>query len=88
MLHQKKNADYGLPIDAPVDVENVESTGLTSADLSKEDEDTDVWINIQKGLEIRANDSFRLTELNDDGRPITATWSSLRGHFSDYPDFR
>ncbi len=63
-------------------VENVDSTGLTLADLYKEDEATDAWINIQKGLEVRANGSFRLTELNDDGEPVTSAWSSIPNRFT------
>ena len=63
-------------------VENVDSTGLTLADLYKEDEATDAWINIQQDLEVRANGSFRLTELNDDGEPITTTWSSIPNRFT------
>ena len=63
-------------------VENVDSTGLTLADLYKEDEATDAWINIQKDLEVRANGSFRLTELNDDGEPVTSAWSSIPNRFT------
>ena len=58
-------------------VENVATTGLTLADLYKEDAATEVWINIQKDLEVWANLSFRLTELNDNGEPITSAWSSI-----------
>ncbi len=63
-------------------VENVDSTGLTLADLYQEDEVTDAWINIQKGLEVRANGSFRLTELNDNGEPVTSAWSSIPNRFT------
>ena len=63
-------------------VENVDSTGLTLADLYKEDKATDAWINIQKDLEVRANGSFRLTELNEDGEPVTSAWSSIPNRFT------
>ncbi len=64
-------------------VESVESTGLTLADLYNEDEATDAWIDIQKDLEVRANDTFRLTALNDDGEPITSAWSSIPNRFTE-----
>ena len=58
-------------------VENVDSSGLSLTDFYEEDEATVEWINIQKEMEIRANDSFRLTGLNENGEPITSAWSSI-----------
>lgn len=62
-------------------VENVDTTGLSLTDLYEEDTATDAWTNIQKDLEVRANGSFRLTELNDDGEPITSAWSSIPNRY-------
>lgn len=62
-------------------VENVDATGLTLADLYKDDSATAEWISIQKDLEIRANSSFRLTEVNEKGKPLTSGWSSIPNLF-------
>jgi hypothetical protein len=62
-------------------LEDVKSTGLTLADLYVDDSATDVWINIQKDLEIRANDSFQLSELDDSSNPIISEWSSIPNQF-------
>jgi hypothetical protein len=64
-------------------LEAIESTGLTLADLYKDDAATDAWINIQKDLEVRANRSFQLTELDDLGKPITSAWSSIPNRFAN-----
>ena len=62
-------------------IEDVKSTGLTLADLYVDDSDTDVWINIQIELEFRANDAFRITELDDSSRPDQTGWSSIPNQF-------
>jgi hypothetical protein len=62
-------------------LEDVNSTGLTLADFYVDDIETDVWINIQKELEIRANDAFQLTELDDLSNPIQSGWSSIPNQF-------
>ena len=62
-------------------LEDIKSTGLTLADFYVDDSETDVWINIQKDLEIRANDTFQLTELDDSSNPIQSGWSSIPNHF-------
>ena len=62
-------------------LEDVKSAGLTLADLYVDDSATDVWINIQKDLEIRANDSFQLTHLDESGKPIILGWSSIPNQF-------
>ncbi len=58
-------------------VEDLESIGLTLADLYKNDSETQEWINIQEKLAVRANSSFQLAELDDNGQPINSTWSSM-----------
>ena len=62
-------------------VENVDTTGLTLADLYQDDAATAEWISIQKDLEIRANRSFRLTELNEKGKPLSSGWSTIPNLF-------
>jgi hypothetical protein len=62
-------------------IEDVKSAGLTLADLYVDDSETDVWISIQKDLESRANDAFRITELDDSSRPIQSGWSSIPNLF-------
>jgi len=62
-------------------LEDVRSTGLTLADLYDGDSDTEVWINIQKDLEKRANDAFQLTELDDSSNPVQSGWSSIPSQF-------
>ena len=62
-------------------MEDVKSAGLTLADLYVDDSETDVWINIQKDLEFRANDAFRITELDDSSRPVQSGWSSIPNQF-------
>ncbi|MFT5501347.1 MAG: hypothetical protein ACI88G_001484 [Woeseiaceae bacterium] len=62
-------------------LEDVKSAGLTLADLYVDDSETDVWINIQRDLEFRANDAFRITELDDSSRPIQSGWSSIPNQF-------
>ena len=62
-------------------IEDVKSTGLTIADFYVDDFDTEVWSNIQKDLEMRANDAFRLTELDDSGKQIQSGWSSIPNQF-------
>ena len=58
-------------------VEDAESIGLTLADLYRDDKPTDAWLNTQRELEIRANSSFRLAEIDKAGRPVESTWSSI-----------
>jgi hypothetical protein len=62
-------------------IEDVKSTGLTIADFYVDDFETELWINIQKDLEIRANDAFQLTELDDSSNPIQSGWSSIPNQF-------
>ena len=62
-------------------IEDVKSAGLTLADLYVDDAETDVWIKIQKDLEFRANDAFRITELDDSSRPVQSGWSSIPNQF-------
>ena len=62
-------------------VEDVAATGLTLDDLYQGDSATQDWIDIQKQLEIRANQSFRLTTLNADDMPDAAGWSSIPNTF-------
>lgn len=63
-------------------LEDVKSTGLALADFYVDDSETDVWINIQKDLEIRANDAFQLTELDDSSNPIHSEWSPIPNQFT------
>lgn len=63
-------------------LEAIESTGLTLADLYNDDAATDAWINIQRDLEVRANSSFQLTELDDSGKPNNLAWSSIPNRFA------
>lgn len=58
-------------------VENVDATGLSLTDFYQEDAATAEWTDVQKELEVRANDSFRLTGLDENGDPITSAWSSI-----------
>ena len=58
-------------------VEDAESIGLALADLYRDDSPTDAWLDIQRGLEVRANGSFRLAEIDNTGRPDESTWSSI-----------
>ena len=58
-------------------VEDAESIGLTLADLYRDDSPTDAWLNIQRELEVRANGSFRLAEIDKTGRIDASTWSSI-----------
>ena len=58
-------------------VEDAESIGLPLADLYRDDSPTDAWLNIQRKLEIQANSSFRLAEIDKTGRPDGSTWSSI-----------
>ena len=62
-------------------IEDVKSVGFALADFYVDDSETDVWINIQKELEIRANDAFRITELDDSSRPVQSEWSSIPNLF-------
>jgi hypothetical protein len=62
-------------------IEDVKSTGLTIADFYVDDFETELWVNIQKDLEIRANDAFQLTELDDSSNPIHSGWSSIPNQF-------
>lgn len=64
-------------------IEDVKSAGLTLADLYVDDAETDVWIKIQKDLEFRANDAFRITELDDSSRPVQSEWSSIPNRFME-----
>lgn len=61
--------------------ESVKSTGLTLRDLYVDDRATDAWIEIQKDLEVRANNSFRLKELDDADNPNASEWSSIPNQF-------
>ncbi len=61
--------------------ESVHSTGLTLSDLYVDDRATEAWIEIQKDLEVRANSSFQLTELDDAGNPEVSGWSSIPNQF-------
>lgn len=62
-------------------VEDVESAGLTMTDLYADNSATQEWIDIQKNLEVRANMSFQLAELDEDSQPIPSTWSSIPNSF-------
>jgi hypothetical protein len=62
-------------------VEDVESIGLTLDSLYQDDSATQEWINVQEELEVRANSSFRLAELNEGDQPIASTWSSIPNNF-------
>lgn len=62
-------------------VEDMESIGLTLDSLYQDDSATQEWINVQKELEVRANSSFRLAELNEGDQPIASTWSSIPDNF-------
>ena len=61
--------------------EYVKSMRLTPADLYKNDQATEAWIKIQEGLEVRANNSFQLTDLDDTGRPNSSKWQSIPSNF-------
>ena len=58
-------------------VEDVASTSLSLDEFYVNDEASDGWAEIQKGLESRANASFELAELNVKGQPDTAAWKSI-----------
>ncbi|MDH3747646.1 MAG: hypothetical protein OER97_05525 [Gammaproteobacteria bacterium] len=62
-------------------VENVDSSGLSLDDFYEQDAATAAWIRIQKDLELRANNSFQLTELNENGEPNASAWSSIPSRF-------
>jgi hypothetical protein len=62
-------------------IEDVKSAGLALADFYVDDTETDMWINIQRDLELRANDAFRITELDDSSRPVQSGWSSIPNQF-------
>ncbi len=62
-------------------VEDVESSGLTLTDLYTDDSATQAWINTQRNLEVRANNSFQLAELDENGDPVASTWSSIPNTF-------
>ena len=58
-------------------VEDADATGMLLSDFYEDDTATAEWIIIQKELEIRANDSFRLTGLDENGDPVNSTWASI-----------
>lgn len=62
-------------------LEDVKAAGLALANLYVDDAATEVWIGIQEGLEKKANDSFRLTALDDEGIPISSGWSAIPNQF-------
>ena len=58
-------------------VEDVASIGLTLADLYRDGSATQQWRDIQKELEARANGAFLLGELDEEGRPLSSSWSRI-----------
>lgn len=58
-------------------VEDAGTTGMPLSDFYEDDTATAEWNAIQNELEVRANDSFRLTGLDENGDPVNSTWSSI-----------
>ena len=58
-------------------VEDLASTGLDISAVYENDEPTRAWVALQPGLEMRANQSFRLTGLDDEGRPLESGWTAI-----------
>ncbi len=62
-------------------IEDADSAGLTLADLYQNGSSTRRWIAIQQELEVRANSSFQLAEIDERGQPIASSWSSIPNSF-------
>lgn len=62
-------------------VEDVASVSLTLSDLYQNDSATPAWVDIQKDLEARANNAFRITTLDESGLPASDNWSKIPNRF-------
>jgi len=62
-------------------LEDLKTTNLSLAQLYKNDQATAEWMEIQKELEVRANESFQLTTVNDAGEPKLSEWESIPNRF-------
>ena len=58
-------------------IEGVEENDLTLDDLYQDGSSTERWRDIQQDLERRANESFRLAELDSSNQPIDSTWAEI-----------
>ena len=58
-------------------VEDAQSHDLTIDDLYQDDQETEVWLNLQRQLETAANRVFELAPLNDAGKPRRGSWVSI-----------
>lgn len=62
-------------------VEDVVSSGRSLSALYENDSATQAWIDIQKDLEVRANRSLKLTNLDESGLPQSDNWAAIPNRF-------